>query len=360
MKKIKYLLVLVFALLLSACSEKADPNTLYVMNWGDYISEDVLVKFEKKYNVTVVLSEVESNEAMYEQIKTNRTSYDIAIPSDYMIEQLQAENLLHDIDYSKLTNFNKDNLNELAKKHGPNSKNYIPYFNGTIGLMYSKKKIKNIEEIVKKNGWNTLFDHSLLKNGKIGMYNSSRDAFAAALLNLNLSVNTTNQKDLDKAYQALKKMHYDVYGDDNLKKNVGIGNTDLALVYSGDFFDEVFAAEEDGRDINFGFYTPQNTNYWVDGMVIPKHSKNPELAHKFLNFMIDQENAYENAAYVGYASPFKNVMNLMSKDEELAFLFDNPYYDPSKIKGIKPQAYKFLGLDYMVKLEERFIESKSK
>ncbi|WP_423363324.1 ABC transporter substrate-binding protein [Mycoplasma sp. P36-A1] len=361
MKKIKILLVAIFAVVLSACSGSGgNENTLYLMNWGDYISEDVIKKFEDEYKVTVVLSEVESNEAMYEQIKNNRTSYDIAVPSDYMIEQLQDENLLTDIDYSKLSNYDTKNLNKLVKENGPDSKNYVPYFNGTIGIMYSTKNISNIKDVIEKNGWNVLFDHTLLPNAKIGMYNSSRDAFAAALLNQNKDVNATNEKELNKAYDALKSMNYDVYGDDNLKKSVGIGNLDLALVYSGDYYDEMFAAEEDGRDLDFHFYTPKSTNYWVDGLVIPSTSKNPELAHKFLNFMLKQDNAVENASYIGYASPFVNVMDALKKDEETAYLFEDPFYDASTIKGLKPQAYHFLGLDYMVKLEEMFTQSKSK
>jgi len=259
-----------------------------------------------------------------------------------------------------LSNWNPANLNHLVLEHGPNSDKYIPYFNGTIGIMYSTKNIPNMGELVAQHGWDILFDNSILPNAKIGMYNSSRDAFAAALLKLGYDINTTDQTQLEAAFQLLSTTNFAMYGDDNLKRNVGTGNLDLALVYSGDFFDELYAAIEDNREVTFGFYTPLNTNYWMDGMVIPTTSRNVELAHKFLNFMLDEDNAVENAAYVGYASPFTNVMNALREDEEMADFFENPFYDPASIEGLNAQSFHFLGLDYMVDLESMFIRSKAR
>lgn len=352
--------LILFLTITMGCSPDDTNSSLYLLNWGDYIDEELLVKFEEKYDVEVILSDVESNEAMYEQIKTNRTSYDIAIPSDYMIDQLEQENLLLDIDFSKLKNYSLDNISKLAREDGPDASQYIPYFNGTLGIMYNKKKFKNIEQIIEKEGWNVLFDHSLLPDAKIGMYNSSRDAFAAALLRNNLSVNSTNKQDLDKAYQDLKQMNYDIYGDDNLKKNVVTGNLDVALVYSGDFYEELIVATDEGNDIDFGFYAPTNNNYWVDGMVIPKHAKNIELAHKFIDFMLDEDNAIQNAEYVGYPSGLNNVMDYLDTQKDYDYLTKNPYYNPNKIKNFKGEVYRYLGLDYMMELEEMFTKSKSK
>ncbi|MDR1781464.1 MAG: extracellular solute-binding protein [Bacilli bacterium] len=360
MKKIKYLLITLLCIGLCACSSSKtnDENTLYLLNWGDYINPDLLTKFEDEYNVKVVMTEVESNEAMYEQIKTGRTKFDIAIPSDYMIDQLAKEKLIIDLDTKKIPNYNKDNFNNLALNVGIKSNDYVPYFNGTIGIMYNTSNIKDIKSIVEKYGWKVLFDSKLLPNAKIGMYNSSRDAFAAAELNLGINVNTTNDSELNKAYNLLKNMNYSMYGDDQLKKNVVTGNLDLALVYSGDYFEELIVAKEEDSDVNFGYYAPSSNNYWLDGMVIPTNAPNKELAYKFINFMLDQDNALSNAEYIGYASPLKSVMSELEKNDDYKFLIDNPYYDPSKIANFKPQTYRYLGLDYMSKLEELFTKSK--
>lgn len=355
-KTIKLLTIIPLFFFITGCG--TNNKVLYLLNWGDYINYDLLDQFEKENDVEVVITEVESNEAMYEQIKHNRTSFDVAFPSDYMIEQLDHDKLLKSIDFKKLSNYKEANISRLARDFGPRSKNYIPYFNGTIGLMYNTNKIKNIKSIVEKNGWNVLFNHSLLPQAKIGMYNSSRDAFAAALLNRHQNVNTTNPKILLQAENDLQKMNYTIFGDDNLKKGVATGNLDLALVYSGDYFEELIVAHDEEKKANFGYYTPNNTNYWLDGIVIPKHSQNYELAHKFINFMLEPKNSLSNVKYVGYATPQENVMELLRKDKNFAFLTDNYFYDPATIKGLKPAAYRYLGLDYMSKLEEMFANAK--
>lgn len=352
-------IILLTFLFITACSSSNNSNTLFLLNWGDYIDEDLVNKFEKENNVEVVMVDAESNESMYEQIKMNRTSFDIAIPSDYMIDQLDHENLIKEIDHSRLKNFNASNVYDITKKYGPDFNKYIPYFNGTLGIMYSNKNIKNIEQVIKDNGWKVLFDNSLLPNAKIGMYSSSRDAFAAALLSLDYSINTTNDKELKQAFNLLKDTSYNTYGDDNLKKNIVMGNLDLALVYSGDFYEELIVANEEDNDVNFSFYAPDNNNYWIDGMVIPKNSKNTELAYKFIDFMLNPDNNLDNALYVGYPVPYKSVMDLMKQDKEVDYLTSNPYYNPALIPHLKPQTFKFLGFDYMVKLEELFAESKT-
>lgn len=361
MEKINKLVsILLVTFFIVGCSSSQSKDTLYVLNWGDYINNELVEEFKEEYKVDVVLSEVESNEAMYEQIKTNRTSFDIAFPSDYMIEQLDQEKLLKPIEFDQLKNYDKDMFSKLSQKYGPDSKKYVPYFNGTIGIMYSKKNIKDIDKLIEKHGWAVLFDDSLIPGAKRGMYNSSRDAFAAALFHLGYSANTTNEKELNKAFELLKSNTYDIYGDDNLKKNIVTGNLDFSLVYTGDFFEELFVAVDEDREIDFDFYTPSTTNYWVDGIVIPKDSKNTELAHKFIDFVLEKENAFENASYIGYASPINEVMKKIKKDEDYAKVVTHRFYDPATIKGLKPESFKFLGLDHMVKLEELFVKSKTK
>lgn len=359
MKIIKYLIGLLVVIFLIAGINISDTNNnLYVLNWGDYIDQELITAFEKEYGVKVLMSEVESNEAMYEQIKTNRTSFDIAIPSDYMIEQLEDEHLLQNIDYSKLENYNKDMFNNLSVQYGPKTSNYIPYFNGTIGIMYSTKNIPNIQEVIEKEGWNVFFDSGLLENAKVAMYNSSRDAFAVSMFYNNLDIDSTNINDLQKAANSLSHMKYSEFGDDNLKSQVVSGNIDVALVYSGDYYLELTTATDEEREIDFKYYVPKTTNYWVDGMVIPKQSKNTDLAYKFIDFMLNEDNALQNTQYIGYASPQIKVMDNLKEDEEYDYIMSDPYFDPMTIEGLNPQPYHFLGFDYMSTLEEMFSKIK--
>lgn len=351
MKKTSLLLSLIF-ILLTGCS--ASEETLYVLNWGDYINEELITKFEEEYKVKVTLTTAESNESMYEQIRSERTIFDVVIPSDYMIDQLVQEKLIQKIDYTKLSNYQEDTFNHLVNDYSLNNEYTVPYFNGTIGIMYSEKNSPEIAQLVEKHGWNILFNNDLSKGLRVGMYNSSRDAFAAALLSLGYDINTTDSTQLDKAAKLLTDTNYVSFADDTLKTDIVSGNIDIALVYSGDFYEQLIIADDEGLELDFGFYTPKNTNYWIDGTVIPSNSKNVELAHSFINFMIDSENSYDNVTYVGYASPMTKVMNQLSNDPDYDFISSHPFFDPSKIDGLEPQVFKFLGLDYMSDLEERF------
>ncbi|MEG0283503.1 MAG: extracellular solute-binding protein [Erysipelotrichales bacterium] len=361
MKKVlSSILSVLVIFILVGCSSSKSNESLYILNVGDYINYDLLDKFEKEYDVEVIIEEVESNEAMYEQIKAGRTIFDIAIPSDYMIDQLNQEGLLNKIDFSKVPNFKEERFYSNSLHNGPKTNNYVPYFNGTIGIMYNDSKNKELSKIVEEKEWDVFFDEYTLNNNKVAMYNASRDAFASALLNDKHDINTTNQKELKQAYNDLKQANYTMYGDDNLKKNVVTNNLDIALVYSGDFFEELNVANEEDKDVNFKFYAPKNNNYWVDGIVIPKQSRNTKLAHTFINYMLEPKNALENASYIGYASPLKDVMIALKKDSDYDFLTKHPYYNPNTIKGLNAKSYQYLGFDYMVELEAMFTKSKTK
>ncbi|MGL4382623.1 MAG: extracellular solute-binding protein, partial [Bacilli bacterium] len=215
-----------------------------------------------------------------------------------------------------------------------------------------------IEATIKEYGFEVLFNPQLLKGAKIGMYNSSRDAFAAALLHLGYDINTTNTKELKEAQQLLSQVKYTLYGDDNLKKNVVTGNLDVALVYSGDYFDEYSVAIEEENTINFNYYAPDSTNYWLDGIVLSKKAQNKDLAYLFIDFIIQEDNALANTQYIGFASTQVSVLNKLKQDDEYDYMNDHPFFDPSIVTTLKPQAFHFISLEYMSLLEEMFAESK--
>lgn len=315
---------------LSAC--KNDKETLYVLNWGEYMDPELVEQFEDEFNVNVVYDEVGSNEEMEVRIKSGTTAYDIAFPSDYMIDKLRQQDLLNEIDLDKLTGL--DNVTIKPEVAGlSNGKGYdpyfIPYFWGTIGIMYNTT---TVDEALLDGSWDVLFDTTNTCGTpqvacKIGMYNSARDAAAAALLYLGYDVNSDTETELQAAEDALRAMSYEVVGEDNLKTLVQSGNLDMALVYSGDYFDLLYAAEEEDEVVEFAYYVPDTTNVWVDGFVIPTTSQNVDLAHEFINFFLDIDVSAQNADWVGYAPVLTEVFNLLvDPDGDYGYDYDN--YDP--------------------------------
>jgi len=350
MKKIFALIITIIATLVLVGCDKGP--VLYLLNWGEYINEDLLRDFEELYGVTVKMDKADSNEIMYTKIKSKSTQYDVVIPSDYMIHKLYKEDLLVELDYDLLPNYTEGlfdtNLEALRSGYFEGNQKYaVPYFWGTLGIMYNNQKF-GIRDLVKEYEWEVFFNTELTGDARIGMYNSSRDAIAAAELYLKIDINTKDSDKLKEAEEALKGHDY-VWGTDDLKAFIAGGNLDIALVYSGDFFDMLYATLEDESEVTYGMHVPTINNVWFDAMVIPTTSQNVTLAHNFINFMIDKDNAYDNATEIGYCPAIAEVYEMMKADPDYTDIVNNyPYYPGTVTEGT---IYKDLGTSVYKEME---------
>ncbi len=304
----KFLIILLtLSIVFSFCACKDDRESIKIYNAGEYIDTELLKEFEKAENCKVIYETFDSNESMYTKVSSGEL-YDVIIPSDYMIERLVKEDMLSEIDLSLIPNYQGIKKELLGKHHDPENKYSVPYFWGTVGILYDKTTVD--EEDLKNQGW------GILKNTKykdqLYMYDSERDSFMIALKNLGYSLNTENKDEFDKAYEWLIEQNQTmnpIYVGDDVIDNMISGNKSIAIVYSGD------ATYIMSENENLGYYEPQEgTNFWIDGMVITKTSEKKELAHKFINFMIDKENARKNTEQVGYSSSVEAVFEEMKND----------------------------------------------
>lgn len=277
-------------------------QTLHIYNWGEYTGENIIADFEKETGATVIQENFDSNEQMYIKV-ANKEPYDILVPSDYMIERLIQEDLLQKLDHSKLTCMDK--LADAVKglPYDPDNEYSVPYFWGTVGIVYDKTKvdIKDLEE----EGFGIFLDEKY--KGDVYLYDSERDSFMMALKALGYSMNTTNGQEIQEAYewlvQCVETMDTEIVTDEIID-NMAQGRKALGLIYSGD---ATYVMDENE---NMGYYMPKSgTNLWSDAMVIPKNAKNPELAHAFINYASDYAGAYDNSSYVGYTSANQEVMD---------------------------------------------------
>lgn len=345
MKKLLFLLIP--AILLSCVVLiSGTNNALYLLNWGEYIDPSLISNFEEQFNTKVIMEEVGSSEDMYQKIKSGITSYDVAIPGDYMIERMQSEQMLNEINLSKLNNYSDDmfveDLTNLRKNDFfDNNESYcVPYFWGAYGLLYSKKK-SFVEETVKSKQWNAILKLDSFEenanNVNLAMYSVPRFGTTAYLLNSNKDINTNKVNDFDGLVETMKKTNYDLWGDDTIKKQIAAGNIDVGLTQLGDFFDQYYLSSQSGDAVDFSYFIPDKTSAFFDAMVIPKISKNTDLASEFINFMIDTDNSFQNASYVGYCPTLKSVCTKLSNDSDYTQLLkDYPFYiDPLKGKDAK-------------------------
>ena len=367
MKKIITLFSIALILFIAAGCDSREK--LYVLNWAEYINEDVVAAFEKEFGVKVEISPATSNELMHNRLQTKAGQYDIIIPSDYMIERMVADDLLHELDYSKIPNYSRDKfdpkLNEVRDDFFEGNEKYaVPYFWGTLGIMYNDDKA-GVRELVEENSWAVFFDESIIPSGvSVGMYDSSRDAVSAGLLYLNqiseeeVDLNTTDEKYFTEVEKLLTNFHYTQWGTDDLKGAIVDKNLDISLVYSGDFFDSLYFALDEGIEPTFDMYVDQdNNNVWFDAMVIPKTATKIDLAHEFINFFLDEENALENASYIGYCPPLSAVYTAITQDEEISELVNHPGYYPGKVNG---SVYRHLGNEVAQRMDSILLKAKTK
>lgn len=339
MKKIIIALSILLMLTLSACGkEEVSPeNQISVYNWGDYIDPEILKDFEEETGIKVNYSTFASNEDLYIKLTQSQERYDVVIPSDYMIERLIKEDLVSEINFDNVENFK--NVEEDLKNPAfdPENKYSVPYFWGTLGIVYNKKEIKE-----KIDSWDDLWNEKY--KDQIIMYNSQRDTIGPALIRLGYSLNSTDPKELEEAKESLikqKKLVY-AYLDDDARDVVVQGDANICVMYSGDALNMI------EQNPNLEYVIPkEGSNIWYDSMVIPKNAANKAGAEKFINYLLRPEVQAINAEYsVGYTSPVKGVKELLPdeiKNSKVAY--------PNMDELPPLEAYRYL--DDAVKLYDR-------
>ncbi len=293
--------------------KKGETVTLNVYNWGEYISDgsedsfDVNKEFEKYFNknlsakyggikIKVEYSTYPTNEDMYSKITNSAVSYDVIIPSDYMIQKMKDEGLLLSFDTSSLTNYG--NIAEAFKNtyYDPDNCFSVPYTYGMLGIIYNKEGVD--AEDLENQSWDLMWNEKYA--GNILQFNNPRDAFATAMYYAGIDVNSEDPDDWDRALELLKEQKplLQGYVNDEIFNKMTSESALISSYYVGDFL--TMAEDQE----NLGFYFPkEGVNYFIDAMCIPTCSSNPHLAKEYINYMISEEPAVANAIYIGYASP---------------------------------------------------------
>ena len=323
MKKMMTLLaaILLLALCLTGCGGK-ETLTLNVYNWGEYISDgsedsfDTIREFETWYEetygqkVTVNYSTYASNEDMYNKISSGAVSYDVIIPSDYMIAKMAEENLLHPLDFENIPNYQYIDDAFKGLYYDPQNQYSVPYTYGIVGVIYDA----NVVDEADIGGWELMWNEKY--SGRIVQFNNPRDAFGTAQYKLGLDVNSSDKAMWDLAYGEMLAQRPLVYSYvmDEIFNIMESGEAAIGAYYAGDYFTMVDAQAE---NVDLQFYYPEQTNFYVDAMCIPSCAQNKELAEIFINYMLSEEAAVANAEYTYYASPNSLVYNNATYLEDL-------------------------------------------
>ena len=289
---------------------EAAPVSINVYNWGQYIADgsegsiDVNKAFTEATGIVVNYSTYDTNESLYTKLKTGGSSYDVIIPSDYMVARLIKEDMLEKIDFSNIPNYQYIDESFKNTDYDPNNEYSVPYTWGTVGLIYNTKYVK--EEV---DSWDLLWNEKYAD--KILMFDNPRDAFAIAEFRLGINPNTENPDDLRKAADELKKQHPLVqsYVMDQIFDAMEYEEAWIAPYYAGDYL----LMKEVNDDLAFCF-PKEGFNAFIDACCIPKGCQNKAAAEAYINFLCDPEISGQNLDYLGYATPISEAKQYMDPE----------------------------------------------
>lgn len=314
--------VLLVTLIVTGRSVKSD-RVVNVCSWGEYIDEELITRFEEETGIRVNYQTAESNEALYSLIKMGGADFDVIVPSDYMIARLIEEDMLAELDYDNIPNF--DLIDDTYKhlSYDPENKYTVPYTWGALGIIYNTAMVS--EPIT---SWSAMFDPQYA--GQVLMINNSRDAIGAALLSLGYSLNTTDESQLEEAFSLIKQAKdngvYQAFVMDEVFGKMEGGNAAIAMYYAGDYLTML----ENNEDLAF-VIPEEGSNWFVDAMCVLKSSQHKDEAEEWINFIASTDANLANMDYIWYASP-----NAEALEEYPA------YYQEVNDEELDPELYEIM------------------
>jgi spermidine/putrescine transport system substrate-binding protein len=287
MKALLLLFISTFTTLLNA------KQTLHIFTWADYVSPQCIETFEAKHDCRVIIDTFDSNETLYAKLKAGATGYDVLFPTSYMIQIMNQEGLLIPLDHSKLPNIKNIDSTVLDKVMDKTMQHSVPYTLAYAVIAYRKDKITS-----PKPTW-SLFENPAAAQ-RMTLFDDMRESIGAALKSLGYSINTRSDTELAAAQAVLLRWKKNAAKFDNEGYKSGLDSGEFILVhgYSGDLFQ---VAQENEK---VGILIPEEgVTMGCDEMVIPKTAPQKELAHAFINHLLDPDVAAENMQWMGYLCP---------------------------------------------------------
>lgn len=279
-------------------------NIVNVYNWGEYIDPETIAAFEEETGIKVTYSTFTTNEDLYVKLKNGGSNYDVIVPSDYMLERMIEEGMVQKLDMANMPNMEYIDKEFLNKSYDINQEYSVPYFWGTLGIVYNTTMVDEPVE-----SWDILWNEKYERN--IIMLDSSRDSLAVALARKGHSINSKDEKELEEAKNDLTTQYPLVYAYlvDQTKDIMKNNEAAMAVMFSGDALDALLYNED------LAYAIPkEGSNLWFDCFAVPVNAKHKENAEAFINFMMRPEIAAMNAEWVGYSLPSTEGRMLTSED----------------------------------------------
>lgn len=328
---------------LEADSTQGTTDKLVIYNWGDYIDPELLEEFTAETGIQVDYQTFDSNESMYTKIKQGGTTYDLTIPSEYMISKMTEEDMLIKLDKSKIEGLENIDPQFMGLSFDKNNDYSIPYFWGTLGIVYNETMVENPPQ-----EWEDLWSEEYRDN--IMLIDGVREVMGFGLQSLGHSLNSKDPAEIEKAAEHLYNLTPNVKAivADEIKGYMIQDAAAIAVSFSGEASEML-----DGNE-NLRYVVPsKGSNLWFDNMVIPKTAKNLDGAYAFMSFMLRPENALRNAEYVGYSTPIPAAKAMLDEETQN----DESFY-PSEETMKKMEVYDNLGQEMLGMYNDLYLQFK--
>ncbi len=304
-------MALVLAMTAAGCGGKAGSGSqtgksLTVFNYSEYLDPEMIEKFTEETGIKIRYEEALTPEDMYTKYKSGAVNYDLLCTCDYMLGRLIREGEVVEIPFDSFENL--DNIGkryfDISKAFDPDHRYTLPYFWGTIGILYDTSVVKEPVD-----SWSVLFDHSYA--GDIIMQNSIRDTYMVALKYLGYSLNTTDENEINEAQKLLIAQKPDVqaYLVDEARDEVVAGNAAMAVVYSG----EAYLGHEYNENLEY-VVPKEGSNIWIDSWCVTKNCKDMDAARQFLDFLCREDVAKANFEFIYYSTPNDAVVSSLPEE----------------------------------------------
>lgn len=329
---------------LEASSGLANKNTVVFYNWGDYIEPELITQFEEETGYRVIYETFDSNEAMLSKIEQGGTKYDVIVPSEYMIENMIEKDMLMELDKSKLPNLKHIDPEFMDWSFDPGNKYSVPYFWGTLGIIYNQSVLGEDAIQSWKDLWKPEYRNDIL------MIDGAREVIGIGLQAQGYDLNETDSKILRKSADLMKTLMSNIAAliADEIRMHLVNGENHIGVTYSG----EAAMAMWENEDLVY--YVPEEgSNFWEDTLAIPKNANNLEGAYALIDFLCRPEVAAANAEYVGYSTPNKAAMDLLPEE----ITNDEAFYPDQDLIN-KLSVYRNLGQEKLIEYNDLYLEVK--
>ena len=319
-----------FALILAllsgaACAGPAD--VLHLYNWSGSLSSATVKRFERQCDCRVVQDFYGDNEEMLAKLASGAKGYDVVFPSSFVVESMTRQRLLQPLDHTRLPNLANVNPAYLDQPYDLGNRYTVPTVLSLTNVGYNVEQLQKLG--IDPTSWSVIFDPAVLAQikGKVTVLDSSREVFAAALMYLGLDPNSANPADYQKARDTIRKArpYWAAFSNASYLKALAIGNVWVSLGYSSD----IFQAAEDARAARRKFTLAnavqrEGNELGIDTMAILRGARRPDLAHQFINFMLEGRNAAELTNLNGAINPVQTAAAHFRRD-----LRHNPVLNPA-------------------------------